>query len=56
MTMVREDGIENGEKVNFPLRFLCKIQNFINKFQTPLVLSPNAQKFASRFLNLFENY
>ena len=32
---------------------ICKFQNFLNKFQSPLVFSENAQKFAARFLKFF---
>ena len=45
MTKVREDGIENG-KSQFSIEiFICKFQNFLNKFQSRLVFSQNAQKF-----------
>ena len=33
--------------------FICKFQNFLNKFQFLLVFSPNAQKFAAMFLKVF---
>ena len=33
--------------------FICNFQDFLNKFQFPLVFSPNAQKFAARFLKFF---
>ena len=53
MTKVREYGIENG-KSQFSIEILiCKFQKFLNKVQSPLVFSQNAQKFAARFLKFF---
>ena len=39
-----------------PLPTLQKLQKFIEKFKSPLVFSPNAQKLATRHLNYFKNY
>ena len=33
--------------------FICKFQNFLNQFQSPLVFSTNAQIFDASFLNFF---
>ena len=53
MTKVREGGIENGKgQISIGI-FICKFQDFLNKFQSALIFSPNAQNFAARFLNLF---
>ena len=42
-------------KSQFPIEILvCKFNNVIGKFQSPFVCSPNAKKFAARFLNFLE--
>ena len=44
-------------KIQFSIEiFICKFQNLLIKFQSPLVFSRNAQKFAARFLKFYLNY
>ena len=33
--------------------FVCKFKDFLKNFESSLVFSPNAEKFAARFTNFF---
>ena len=54
MTKVREDGIENGEKVNFPLRFLyVKFKIFSTNFKPHWFVAQTRKNLPLGFLNSF---
>ena len=54
MTEVREEGRENGEKVNFPLRFLyVNFKIFSKNFNSYWFLAETRKNFKLPFLNSF---